>query len=108
MLSKVRKFVEKHKYKILAGIGLLTAGYFAYNYMVDESEIKVSHLIKALQLNHVEEVVMKGNVIEFKSVGSEWYRTVVDQYTIQILLKLIKYFFHDKGTKTLFIQFKTL
>lgn len=67
MLAKVKEFVEKHKYKIMVGVSVLGLGCYAYKTMTDESEIKLSHFLDALKLDHVEEVVRKGDYLLFRS-----------------------------------------
>lgn len=48
MIAKIKKFLSKHKYKIIiAGIGMLAVGYILYDY-TSKPEIKLSHFKKAL------------------------------------------------------------
>jgi len=37
MLSKLKSFLSRHRYKILAGVSFMVGGYFLYQYAVDES-----------------------------------------------------------------------
>ena len=67
MLAKVKDFVERHKYKIMVGVGVLGFGCYTYKVMADESEIKLSHFLDALKLDTVEEVVRKGDYLLFRS-----------------------------------------
>lgn len=62
-MAKVKDFIERHKYKIMIGLGVLGLGCYSYKVMTDESEIKLSHFLDALKLDHVEEVVRKGNYL---------------------------------------------
>jgi hypothetical protein len=48
MLKRVRDFVFEHKYKLLAGISFGFAGYAFYEYVNDDSRIKLSSFIDAL------------------------------------------------------------
>lgn len=48
MLAKVKDFVDKHKYKLMVGLGVLGLGCYAYKVMTNESEIKLSHFLDAL------------------------------------------------------------
>ncbi len=83
MLERVKKFVSKHKYKIIVGLGVLVAGYWAYDWFTDDSEIKLSHFIQALRGNQVKEVVVKGSVIDFRGSGPEWFRTFIGRFPRQ-------------------------
>lgn len=67
MLAKVKEFIDKHKYKIMVGLGVLGLGCYTYKSMMDESEIKLSHFLDALKLDNVEEVVRKGDYLHFRS-----------------------------------------
>ena len=67
MLAKVKDFVERHKYKIMVGLGVLGLGCYTYKAMTDESEIKLSHFLDELKLDTVEEVVRKGDYLLFRS-----------------------------------------
>jgi hypothetical protein len=80
MLAKVKKFVNKHKYKIILGLGVLAVGWWAYDCYTDESEIKLSHFIKALKAQHIKEVVVKGSTIEFRGSDPKWFHTSLGRF----------------------------
>lgn len=42
MFTKIKGFLDKHKYKILAGVSFALGGYAFYQYYNDESRIKLS------------------------------------------------------------------
>jgi hypothetical protein len=100
MLESVKKFVSKHKYKILVGLGMFAVGYWAYDCLTDDSQIKLSHFIEALRGNHIKEVVVRGSVIDFRGSGPEWFRTFIGRFPRQELYKLIQYFFSQLGSRS--------
>jgi hypothetical protein len=99
MLQRVKKFVQKHKYKLLVGGSILAAAYFFYQYITNDSEIKLSHFMKAVREDQIQEAVVKGHVIEFKSNGEEWYSTFVGSFPMEKLYKLMKYLLFKEGTR---------
>jgi hypothetical protein len=50
----------------------------------------MSHFNEALRLNHIKEVIVKGNVIEFRSSNSEWYKTIIGRFPVEEVYKAIK------------------
>jgi hypothetical protein len=82
MLSRMKEFVEKHKYKIIAGAGVLAFGCVLFDYLIDESEIKMSTFMEALKMDCIDEVVVKGNLVEFRLSDSEWYKTLIGRFPI--------------------------
>jgi hypothetical protein len=48
MLAKVKNAVNKYKYKALAAISFIAAGYFFYQYTKGEWEVKLSSFLQAL------------------------------------------------------------
>lgn len=93
MLAKVRKFVNKHKYKIIIGLGVLAVGWWAYDRYTDESQIKLSHFIKALNDKHIKEVVVKGSTIEFRGSEPKWFHTFLGRFCRYELYRLIQQYF---------------
>lgn len=45
MLTSIANFIRKHKYKIIGGISLAAAAYFALEFMKEEGETKLSSFI---------------------------------------------------------------
>lgn len=66
MWVQVKKFMMKHRSKILTLLGIATVGYLAYNHFGNDSNVKLSTFVHALKDNHVEEVVIQGQTIYFK------------------------------------------
>lgn len=73
MWGKLKKFVIKHKTKIIAAIGITTLGYCTYQYFKDESSVKLSAFVAALKKGYVEEAVIEGQTIYFKGETDTWF-----------------------------------
>jgi hypothetical protein len=49
MLNNITNFIRENKYKILAGLSISAAAYFALQYIQDEGEAKLSSFIEAVE-----------------------------------------------------------
>lgn len=49
MWAKIKKFVKKHRSKIILTIGILTVGYCTFDYLTKKSEVKLSAFFKAIK-----------------------------------------------------------
>ena len=70
--------IKKHKYKILAAVSFLAAGYLFYLSLNDDKNIKLSTFLEALRAGQLDEVVLKGHNIWFRSLTSEWYHSNIN------------------------------
>ncbi len=85
MLRRIRTFLSEHKIPILGGLAVLMGGWWLASALTDESSIKISSFIQAVKLNYVQEVIIEGSRIFFKSTESDWYQTYAENYPIQQL-----------------------
>ena len=85
MLRRIRTFLSEHKIPILGGLAMLMGGWWLASALTDESSIKISSFIQAVKLNYVQEVIIEGSRIFFKSTESDWYQTYAENYPIQQL-----------------------
>ncbi len=69
MWTKIKKFISHHRYKIIAALGLAVFGYFTAKHFLRETDIKLSVFIKALKSNFIEEVILEGDSVYFRSGG---------------------------------------
>ncbi len=45
MFASIKAFINKHKYKILAGVSFFAAAYFLARYLEDQAETKLSSFL---------------------------------------------------------------
>lgn len=88
-MNSITKFIKKHKFKILAGISFIAAGYFFYQYSLDTSSVKLSSFLQAIESNQIDEIMIDGENIFFRAHNSDWYRTFLGDYSIKQLFSLI-------------------
>ena len=91
MLKKLIEKVKQNKNKILIGVSFLAAGYLFYRSMNDDSSIKLSSFLEALHSNQLEEIVVRGNTIYFRSALSDWFHTSAAGLSKENLLSQIRY-----------------
>lgn len=53
MLTRIVEKIKKHKYKILAAVSFVAAGYFFYCSFNDERSIKLSAFLDALRSEQI-------------------------------------------------------
>lgn len=87
MLKKIRESFEEHKYKILAGVSFVAAGYLLYHSVFDDRNIKLSTFIDALKSDQLDEIVVKGNSVYFRSLTSDWFHSVVGNFPMHELFR---------------------
>ena len=91
MLKKFLELIKQNKNKILIGVSFLAAGYLFYRSMNDDSSIKLSSFLEALDSNQLEEIIVKGDTIYFRSALSDWFHTSAVGLSKQTLLSQIRY-----------------
>ena len=67
MLAKIQTFIQKHKYKLLASLGIISISYFIYDFLKNNREVNLSAFLKAISLNSVTEITIKDQHIYFRS-----------------------------------------
>jgi hypothetical protein len=82
MLRWIIEKIKKHRYKMLAVVSFGLAGYFIYRSYNDENKIKLSTFLNALSSDRVDNVIVKGEKIFFKSEMSNWYYSNIGNYPI--------------------------
>lgn len=82
MLTRIVDKIKKHKYKILAAVSFAAAGYFFYCSVNDERSIKLSAFLDALRSEQINEVVVKGDSVYFRSFNSDWYHSLLGRYPL--------------------------
>lgn len=82
MLTTLVEKIKKHKYKILAAVSFVAAGYFFYYSFGDDKTIKLSTFLEALSSDQINEVVVKGDVVYFRSLTSDWYHSSIGNYPL--------------------------
>lgn len=82
MLKKIKEILDDNKYKILAGVSFVAAGYLLYHSIYDDRNIKLSTFMDALASDQLDEVVVKGDVVYFRSLTSDWFHSVIGSYPI--------------------------
>lgn len=109
MLRWIIEKIKKNRYKLLAAVSFGLAGYFIYRSYNDEHKIKLSTFLNALSSDRVDNVVVKGEKIFFKSEMSDWYYSNIGNYPINSLFNQLKYFYfyHLDSLKSLFLVRKT-
>ena len=85
MLKKVINTIKKNKNKILIALSFAAGAYLFYRSYNDDSSIKLSSFIDALSNNQLEEIVIKGNTLYFRSALSDWYHTSFEGLSKQAL-----------------------
>ncbi len=60
MLKTIITKIKKHKYKILAAVSFVAAGYFFYCCFNDDKNVKLSTFLDALRSDQINDVVIKG------------------------------------------------
>jgi hypothetical protein len=93
MWQKAKDFVSKHKYKLLAGTAFALAAYAFVKYYKDDTRIRLSAFLEALAADQLDEVVIDGDTVYFKSALSDWYHSSLGNYPIAMLFQDIKYSF---------------
>jgi hypothetical protein len=87
MLKNIIIKIKKHKYKILAAVSFVAAGYFCYCYLNDDKNIKLSAFLDALRNDQINDVVVQGDTVYFRSLTSDWYNSVIGNYPIHELFR---------------------
>lgn len=82
MLKSLMQKLQKHRYKILAAVSFIAAGYFFYYSFSDERNIKLSTFLDALRSEQINEIVVKGDKVFFRSLTSDWYHSVIGNFPI--------------------------
>jgi hypothetical protein len=100
MLAKIKDFLYRNRWRIAIGAGIIATGCLLYDFMVDESEVKLSTFIKAVKKEQIDEVIVEGQNIFFKSGNSAWFRTFIGSFPVEEIYFLIKYFPPYAETKT--------
>lgn len=72
MLAKTKAFVREHKNKLLAGASFLLAGYYFYK-CFESDNVKLGSFIEAVKSGQVNDVLIEGQSIIFRSRDSEWF-----------------------------------
>lgn len=85
MLRRIRTFLNDHKIPIIGGLAILMGGWWVASALTDESSIKLSSFIQAVKRNYIQEVIIEGSRILFKSTESDWFQTYAENYPIQDL-----------------------
>ena len=67
MWESIKKFIRKHKNKILIGVGVTALTYLGVYYLTKQTDIKLSGFIQAVKDGYVKEVIVEGKNILFKS-----------------------------------------
>jgi hypothetical protein len=93
MWKKAKEFLSKHKYKLLAGTAFALAAYAFVKYYKDDTRIRLSAFLEALAADQLDEVVVGGNTVYFKSAFSDWYHSSLGNYPIAMLFQDLKYSF---------------
>ena len=89
MWSSVKKFISKNRYKIAGAIGVAALAYFTYNLFEKECTVKLSAFIKALKGNYIQELVIEGQSVYFRSNSEEWYHALLGRFPLKELYQLI-------------------
>lgn len=83
MWSKIKNFVLKHRYKVIAGcLSIAALGYFLYEIFGKGKAIKLSAFLSALNNKLVKEVIMTNDTIFFRGEGDEWFHTVIRGFPV--------------------------
>ena len=82
MLKKIIDTLKQHRYKILAAVSFAAAGYFFYCTFNDSKSIKLSTFFDALRNEQINDVVIKGETVYFRSLTSDWYHSVLGNYPL--------------------------
>lgn len=90
MIRRIIEKIKQHRYKILAAVSFAAAGYFLYCTFNDEKNVKLSTFFHALRNEQINDVVIKGDVIYFRSQASDWYHSVLGNYPLYELFQQIK------------------
>lgn len=85
MLKKIIIKIKQNKYKILAAVSFVAAGYFFYCYFNDDKNVKLSTFLDALKSDQINDVVIKGDTIYFRSLTSDWYHSVIGSYPLHLV-----------------------
>lgn len=80
MLKAFINKIKKNKNKILVGVSFIAAAYLFYKSLDDDSSIKFSSFLDVLNNKQLQEVIIKGNTIYFRSAASQWYHTQFDYF----------------------------
>ena len=82
MWESIKKFVRKHKNKIMIGVGVTVLTYLGVHYLTKRSDIKLSGFIQSVKDGYVKDVIIEGKNIMFKSASSDWYKTHRGSFSI--------------------------
>lgn len=98
MLKRIIEKIKQHRYKILAAVSFVAAGYFFYYSFSDDRSIKMSTFLDALKSEQINEIVVKGDTVYFRSLTSDWYHSVIGNYPLFELFRQIRYPPPNSGT----------
>lgn len=87
MLKKIKEVLSRNKYKILAGASVVAAGYLLYHCLYDDRNIKLSTFLVALQSDQLDEVIINGDTIHFRSFASDWFHTTLGSFPLHELFQ---------------------
>ena len=73
------------------GLGAVAVTYLTFNYLTKRSDVKLSAFLRAVKLGYVEDVIIEGKSILFRSAKSEWYRTFYGSFPMSKINDLLKY-----------------
>ena len=90
MFKRIKEIIQNNKYKILAGLSFAAASYLLYHSLYDDRNIKLSTFMEALKSDQLDEVVVKGDTVYFRSLTSDWFHSVIGNYPIHELFREIK------------------
>mgnify|MGYP000107771629 CR=1 FL=1 len=90
MLRKIFDKIKQHRYKILAAVSFIAAGYFFYCTFNDEKNVKLSTFLDALRSEQINDIIIKGDTIYFRSLTSDWYHSLIGSYPLFDLFAQIK------------------
>lgn len=65
-------------------------GYAFYQYYNDDTRIKLSAFLEALESNQLDEVVVEGDTVYFKSSLSDWFHTCLGNYPVSVLFQQLR------------------
>jgi hypothetical protein len=67
MFEKIKKFIRRHKYKMILIFGIISGTWLYYYYFKnDYKEVKLSVFFRALKLNFITDITLNGNNIFFR------------------------------------------